>query len=64
LETATAFSDEVQAIIQDRLAELVPPKNIKEAKALASAGEIAVPYLANHAKARGQLTLPPGVPPV
>jgi hypothetical protein len=54
LETATAFSDQIRRAIQDRLAELVPPKNITEAKALASAGEIALPYLVDHGRVKAQ----------
>ena len=56
LETATAFSDQIRESIRERLGELVPPKNITEAKELASAGEIAVPYLANHTTAKVQYT--------
>jgi hypothetical protein len=50
LETATAFSDETRRRIQHRLAELVPPKSITEANALASAAELAVPHLTGHRK--------------
>ena len=49
LETATAFSEDTRMLIQGRLAELVPPENMTEAKALASAGELAVPHLRGHA---------------
>jgi hypothetical protein len=48
LETATAFSDEIRKTIQQRLAELVPPRNISEGKALAAAGDLAVPHLSGH----------------
>jgi hypothetical protein len=58
LETATAFSHEIQLGIQKRLHELVPPKNLTEAKALASAGEIAIPYLANHTRLRYNASQP------
>ena len=53
LETATAFPLDLQKTIKSRLSELVPPSNITEAKALASAGEIAVPYLGGHSLAKG-----------
>jgi Leucine-rich repeat (LRR) protein len=52
LETATAFSPEVRRTVENRLSELVPPRNMTEAKALASAGEIAVPHLGGHSQAK------------
>jgi hypothetical protein len=45
LETSIELDQEVKIEVQRRLAELVPPKNMKEAKALASAGELTIPYL-------------------
>jgi hypothetical protein len=45
LETATGLDPEVRGEVQARLEDLVPPKNLTEAAALASAGELAVPYL-------------------
>ena len=35
----------LHAKVRNRLAELVPPTNVAEAKAVASAGELAIPYL-------------------
>jgi hypothetical protein len=45
LETSVELGPTVRHEVRKRLAKLVPPKNITEAKALASAGELAVPYL-------------------
>ncbi|HVM59852.1 MAG TPA: hypothetical protein VMV72_03215 [Verrucomicrobiae bacterium] len=46
LETSVELSPAVKAKLTERLSQLVPPRNMSEAKALASAGELAVPYLA------------------
>lgn len=46
LETAIRLSPQVRAKVQKRMAKLIPPKNVDEAKSLASAGELSVPYLA------------------
>lgn len=46
LETSIELELTVKQDIQQCLSELVPPKNIEEAKALAKAGELAVPHLA------------------
>jgi len=45
LETSVELGPIVRQEVQKRLGKLVPPKNITEAKALASAGELAAPYL-------------------
>jgi predicted NACHT family NTPase len=45
LETSIELGPSVKEEVQKCLAKLVPPKNLTEAKALASAGELAVPYL-------------------
>lgn len=45
LETVINISPELKEEIQKRLEKLVPSKNLKEAKLLASAGEYGVPYL-------------------
>src|SRR6266487_909152 len=47
LETAIELGPEVKAEVEKRLSQLVPPKNITDAKALAVAGDLAVPYLTN-----------------
>jgi hypothetical protein len=47
LETAIEIGPEVKAEVEQRLSQLVPPKNVTEAKALAAAGDLAVPYLTN-----------------
>jgi len=47
LETAIELGPEVKAEVEKCLSQLVPPKNITEAKALAVAGDLAVPYLTN-----------------
>jgi hypothetical protein len=47
LETAIELGPEVKAEVEKCLSQLVPPKNITEAKALAVAGNLAVPYLTN-----------------
>jgi hypothetical protein len=46
LETAIELAPRVRANVQQRMARLIPPKNMDEAQALASAGELAVPHLA------------------
>jgi hypothetical protein len=45
LETTSQLSPTVEREIVKRLAKLIPPKSISEAKDLASAGDLAVPYL-------------------
>ncbi|HWS83193.1 MAG TPA: NACHT domain-containing protein [Ktedonobacteraceae bacterium] len=45
LETSLELEPVVKQDIQQCLSELVPPKNITEAKGLAKAGQLAVPYL-------------------
>jgi hypothetical protein len=56
LETALELGSEVKAEVQKRLAALVPPKSMREAKALASAGELAVPYLIRKTQHRANVT--------
>ncbi len=46
LETSVDLEQDLKAELGKRLVDLVPPTNMTEAKALASAGELAVPYLA------------------
>ncbi len=45
LETAIELALEVKNEVEKRLHTLVPPKNLTSARALASAGDLAVPYL-------------------
>ena len=45
LDTATELDREIQTEIQSRLAALIPPQSMTEAKALAAAGELAIPHL-------------------
>ncbi len=47
LETAIELGPEVKAEVEKRLSQLILPKNITDAKSLASAGDLAVPYLFN-----------------
>lgn len=50
LETTQTLPKAMQEEIAEVLRGLMPPKSMSEAKALASAGEIAVPMLAEHPK--------------
>lgn len=50
LETSPELSAELAKEIGNILRHLVPPKNISEAKALASAGELALPHLGGHVR--------------
>lgn len=45
LETSIALGPEIQIEVQKRLSQLVPPKNVTDAKSLATAGDLAVQYL-------------------
>jgi hypothetical protein len=56
LETALELGSEVKAEVRKRLAALIPPKNMREAKALASAGELAVPFLVRKTPQRATFT--------
>lgn len=47
LETSIELPVELKTEVSKRLRKLVPPKNLTEAKALASAGELALPFLAS-----------------
>jgi predicted NACHT family NTPase len=55
LETAVELEPVIKQAVQERLESLIPPKNMTEAKALASAGDLAIPYLVR--KGRGLPTL-------
>jgi hypothetical protein len=46
LETSPQLSAELTASLRDRIRSLVPPRNMTEARALASAGNLAAPFLA------------------
>jgi len=50
LEIAIQIAPEVRVVVQKRMKQLIPPKNTGEVEALASAGELAVPYLASRPK--------------
>jgi Leucine-rich repeat (LRR) protein len=50
LETAVELRPGTRAEVEKRLGQLVPPKNMVEAKALAAAGKLAVKHLAKKAK--------------
>jgi hypothetical protein len=56
LETALELGLEVKAEVRKHLAALIPPKNMREAKALASAGELAVPFLVRKTPQRATFT--------
>jgi NACHT domain len=45
-ETSVELSQDIRAEVDKRLNELIPPKNMMDAEALAAAGELAVKYLA------------------
>ena len=45
LETSVELSSSVRATVQDRLSRAVPPKSMTDAKAVAAAGELAIPHL-------------------
>ena len=47
LDTSVELGQDVKTEVTKRLGTLIPPKNMTDAKALASAGELAVPYLIN-----------------
>ena len=46
LETSVSLSPKVKLQLQERLGKLLPARSLADAKALASAGELAIPYLA------------------
>src|SRR6266567_122199 len=46
LEASTQLGKELKMEVEKRLSQLIPPRNIVDAKALASAGELAVKHLA------------------
>jgi hypothetical protein len=50
LETSVELASALRSDVQKRLTKLVPPQNITEAKAVASAGELAVPFLKHDRK--------------
>jgi hypothetical protein len=57
LETAPELGQELRAAVQQRLVQLVPPKKVADAKALAAAGDLAVPYLAQGLKYSATVTV-------
>ena len=50
LETSVELEAEVKEEVQKRLAKLVPPTNFTQAKELAAAGDLAIPYLIDGTK--------------
>ena len=50
LETQVELSPEVEKEVQQRLDKLVPPRDTDHAETLATAGELAVPYLVHRAE--------------
>ena len=46
LSTSVVLGHDLKSEVEKRLGELIPPKNMIDASALASAGELAIPYLA------------------
>jgi hypothetical protein len=50
LETSEVLDSGIRESVQSRLSALVPPRNVTEAKELASAGDLAVPFLRNKGK--------------
>jgi len=50
LETATELGPVVKAEVEKRLGKLVPPRDMADAKALATAGEVAIKYLVKNKK--------------
>jgi NACHT domain len=55
LDTAIELGPSVRAEVEKRLGQLIPPKNITEAKALACAGDLAVKYLAKKEEYSGTI---------
>lgn len=49
LETSNNIGPELRREVEDALGLVVPPKNQTDAAAIAAAGELATPFLANHA---------------
>ncbi|RYF60720.1 MAG: NACHT domain-containing protein [Comamonadaceae bacterium] len=52
METSSTLDNHLKDELRRRLVALVPPRNLSDAKALASAGEIAVPLLQGHNAAK------------
>ncbi len=47
LETAVSIADRVRIQVEGRLRKFVPPNNLSDARTLANAGDLIVPYLVN-----------------
>lgn len=52
METIRELSPSLRTVLGELLDELIPPANMSDARAVASAGDLAVPLLAQHAGAR------------
>jgi Leucine-rich repeat (LRR) protein len=50
LDVIVEANHEVKELVEERLSELVPPQNMEEAKNLAKAGDLVVPYLRSKKK--------------
>jgi hypothetical protein len=48
VETVPRIDPEIRAQVNERLTRLIPPANLTEARELATAGAVAVPFLATH----------------
>jgi predicted NACHT family NTPase len=48
LETSIELEPDIKELVLNRLETLVPPRNMTEAKALSSAGDLALPFLVYH----------------
>lgn len=57
LENSISLSPTLKAKVESRLAQLLPPKNLTDAKALASAGELSLPYLAKYTHRNRNITV-------
>lgn len=53
LEASIELSQNVKRRVEQRLAALIPPKNMEDARNLASAGELAVSYLSKNTRHNG-----------
>lgn len=53
LETAPELRPETKRIVEERLKKVIPPTNMTEAKSVAAAGELAIPYLSRGTGRKG-----------
>ncbi len=57
LATSVELGQELRVEVSKRLSTVIPPKNITEARALAAAGELAVPYLVKNKRYPASTTI-------